>query len=169
MIISGTIFEETYINSADLSYLSPALIWSLLWKYGGLHLNPGTILFPSFRSYYNFVALNHPKTEARLNIFQFFDRHHELAGKSLHHMMEQSLKHKARQQKKEEENLLRMEFVGVNVNEISGGLNDMTPHEWSKEVESFCNQSIDKVLTAKLWLNPYNICSILQSLLFNYI
>ena len=84
-------------------------------------------------------------------------------------MMEQSLKHKARQQKKEEENLLRMEFVGVNVNEISGGLNDMTPHEWSKEVESFCNQSIDKVLTAKLWLNPYNICSILQSLLFNYI
>ena len=66
-------------------------------------------------------------------------------------MMEQSLKHKARQQKKEEENLLRMEFVGVNVNEISGGLNDMTPDEWSKEVESFCNQSIDKVLTTKLW------------------
>ena len=91
-------------------------------------------------------------------------------------MMEQSLKHKARQQKKEEENLLRMEFVGVNVNEISGGLNDMTPDEWSKEVESFCNQSVDKVLITKLWFRYkfnyigtfHNICNISHSLLYNY-
>ena len=55
--ISGTVFEETYINSADLSYLSHAVVWSLIWKYGGLLLNPDTMLFPSFRAYYNFVAL----------------------------------------------------------------------------------------------------------------
>ena len=38
-----------------------------------------------------------------------------------------------------------MEFVGVNVNEINGGLNEMTTVEWTKEVENFCNRSIDKV------------------------
>ena len=143
--ILGTLFEETYINSADLSYLSPALDWSLLWKYGGLLLKPGTVLFPSFRSYYNFVALSKEKTDIKLNILQFTTRHHDLPGKTLHHLMEQSLQYKANQQKKEEENLLRMEFVGVNTNEINIGLNEITVPEWTREVTNFCNRSIEKV------------------------
>ena len=109
-------------------------------------MNPGTILFPSFQSYYNFVALTKDRNEIKLNILQFVDRHHELAGKSLHHMMEQSLQHKAYQQKKDDENLLRMEFVGVNTNEMSIGLHDMTVTEWTKEVENFCNRSVTKVI-----------------------
>ena len=103
-------------------------------------------MFPSFRSYYNFVALNQKQTEVRLNILQFVDRHHELVAKSLHHMMEQSLKHKADQERKEDQNLLRMEFVGVNMNEINGGLNDMTNKEWTKEVTRFCNRTSEKVI-----------------------
>ena len=108
-------------------------------------MHPGTLLFPSFRSYYNFVALNQEKTEIKLNILQFVERHHELAAKSLHHMMELSMQYKAYQQKKEDENLLRMEFVGVNVNDINGGLNEMTTMEWTKEVTRFCNRSVEKV------------------------
>ena len=60
-------------------------------------------------------------------------------------MMEQSLQHKIKEQKKEEANLLRMEFVGVNINEINGGLSEMTTTEWTKEVERFCNRSVIKV------------------------
>ena len=81
----------------------------------------------------------------KLNILQFVDRHHEVAGKSLHHMMEQFLQHKANEQKKEEANLLRMKLVGVNVNEINGGLNETTNQEWTKEVDHFCNRSVEKV------------------------
>ena len=60
-------------------------------------------------------------------------------------MMEQSLKHKADQERKEDQNLLRMEFFGVNMNEINGGLNDMTNKEWTKEVTRFCNRTSEKV------------------------
>ena len=146
LFISGTVFEETYINSADLSYLSHALIWSLIWKYGGLLLNSDTLLFPSFRSYYNFVALNQGTPSIRLNILQFVDRHHELSGKALHHMMEQSLQYKAYQQKKEDENLLRLDIVGVNDNEMSIELKDVTEEEWTRQVTSFCDRPISKVI-----------------------
>ena len=127
-------------------YLSPALIWSLLWKYGGLLLHPDTLLFPPFKSYYNFVALNNAQDSVKSNIFQFMDRHHELTGKALHHMMEQSLKHKAYQQKKDAENLLRMDIVGINDNEMNIALNDITSNQRAKEVETFCDRPISKVM-----------------------
>ena len=60
-------------------------------------------------------------------------------------MMEQSLKHKAAEERKEDENLLRMDFVGVNMNEINGGLNAMTNKEWTNEVTMFCNRTTEKV------------------------
>jgi len=59
--------------------------------------------------------------------------------------MELSMQYKASQQRKEDANLLRMEFVGVNVNDINGGLNEMTTMEWTKEVTRFCNRSVEKV------------------------
>ena len=55
------------------------------------------------------------------------------------------MRYKAYQQRKEDENLLRMEFVGVNVNDITGGLEEMTTGEWTKEVTRFCNRSVEKV------------------------
>ncbi len=56
--ISGTLFEEIYVNSGDMSFLGAALIWSLMWKYGGLFVHQDTLLLLSLKSYYNFVVLN---------------------------------------------------------------------------------------------------------------
>lgn len=54
----GTLFEEVYVNSEDMSFLGAALIWSLMWKYGGLFVHQDTLLLLSLKSYYNFVVLN---------------------------------------------------------------------------------------------------------------
>ena len=58
MTFPGTLFEEVYVNSEDMSFLGAALIWSLVWKYGGLFVHQDTLLLLSLKSYYNFVVLN---------------------------------------------------------------------------------------------------------------
>ena len=79
-VFSGTLFEETYVNSADLSFMGPAMIWSLVWKYGGLVLSPDTILASGLASYYNFIVLNSTSNGGSLAMTQFTDRHHNLPG-----------------------------------------------------------------------------------------
>ena len=79
-VFSGTLFEETYVNSADLSFMGPAMIWALLWKNGGLVLSPDTILVSGLHSYYNFVVLNSTSNGGSLSITQFTERHHDLPG-----------------------------------------------------------------------------------------
>ena len=82
-VFSGTLFEETYINSADLSFMGPAMIWALVWKYGGLILSPDTILASDLASYYNFIVLNSTSNGGSLAMIQFTDRHHNLPGRNL--------------------------------------------------------------------------------------
>ena len=82
-VFSGTLFEETYINSADLSFMGPAMIWALVWKYGGLVLSPDTILASDLASYYNFIVLNSTSNGGSLAMIQFTDRHHNLPGRNL--------------------------------------------------------------------------------------
>ena len=77
----GTLFEETYVNSADLSFMGPAMIWALLWKHGGLLLSPNTILVSGLKSYYNFIVLNATFDGGSLALTQFTERHHELPSK----------------------------------------------------------------------------------------
>jgi hypothetical protein len=79
-VFSGTLFEETYVNSADLSFLGPAFVWSLLWKHGGLVLSPDTLLVSSLSSYYNFIVLNSASNGSTLAMTQYTERHHELPG-----------------------------------------------------------------------------------------
>ena len=55
---SGTLFEEVYVNSEDMSFLGAALVWSLMWKYGGLLVHQDTLLLTNLKSYYNFVVMN---------------------------------------------------------------------------------------------------------------
>lgn len=78
---AGTLFEETYINSADLSFMGPAMMWALIWKHGGLFLSPGTFLLSTLKTYYNFVVLNSQSNGSSLALAQFTDRHHELPGR----------------------------------------------------------------------------------------
>ena len=82
---SGTLFEETYVNSADLSFMGPAMIWAFLWKHGGLLLSPDTILVSNLQTYYNFVVLNSTANGGSLALTQYTDRHHELPGLSSMH------------------------------------------------------------------------------------
>ena len=77
---AGTLFEETYVNSADLSFMAPAMIWALVWKHAGLFLSPDTLLLSNLKSYYNFVLLNVTANTSTLALTQFTDRHHELPG-----------------------------------------------------------------------------------------
>lgn len=77
---AGTLFEETYINSADLSFMAPAMIWALIWKHAGLLLSPDTLLLSNLKSYYNFVLLNVTANTSSTALTQFTDRHHELPG-----------------------------------------------------------------------------------------
>lgn len=56
-VFGGTLFESTYINSEELTFLGPALVWALLWKYGGLLLKSNTLLLSPLQSYYNLIAL----------------------------------------------------------------------------------------------------------------
>ena len=143
-VFAGTLFEEVYINSADLSDLRPAVIWSLLWKYAGLLLSPDTLLFPSFKTYFNFLTLNKFRNESVLNIMQFVDRHQELPGKALHHLMEQAISIKNNAIVKEQENLLRVSVKGISDN-LNIALSDITQQEWTEEVESFCGEELQRV------------------------
>ena len=79
-VFAGTLFEETYINSADLSFMAPAMIWPLIWKHAGLLLSPDTLLLTNLKSYYNFVLLNVTANSSTTALTQFTDRHHELPG-----------------------------------------------------------------------------------------
>ena len=79
-VFAGTLFEETYINSADLSFMAPAMIWALIWKHSGLLLSPDTLLLTNLKSYYNFVLLNVTANSSTTALTQFTDRHHELPG-----------------------------------------------------------------------------------------
>ena len=91
-VFSGTLFEETYINSADLSFMGPAMIWALVWKYGGLVLSPDTILASDLASYYNFIVLNSTSNGGSLAMIQFTDRHHNLPGRNLNDTFLQKFK-----------------------------------------------------------------------------
>lgn len=79
-VFAGTLFEETYINSADLSFMAPAMIWALIWKHAGLLLATDTLLLSNLKSYYNFVLLNSTSNQSTMALTQFTERHHELPG-----------------------------------------------------------------------------------------
>ena len=79
-VFAGTLFEETYVNSADLSFMAPAMIWALIWKNAGLLLSPDTLLLSNLKSYYNFVLVNSTSNASTLALTQFTERHHELPG-----------------------------------------------------------------------------------------
>jgi hypothetical protein len=37
------LFEEIYVNKEDMGFLGAALLWSLLWKNGGLFVHEDTL------------------------------------------------------------------------------------------------------------------------------
>ena len=77
----ATKFDILSFYSADLSFMSPAMIWALLWKHGGLLLAPNTILVSGLKTYYNFIVLNATFNGGSLALTQFTERHHELPSK----------------------------------------------------------------------------------------
>ena len=81
-VFAGTLLEEVYINSADLSDLRPAVIWALLWKHGGLLLGPDSLMLQPFHQSGSFVALNRHRNQTLQNIMYFADPHHEVPGKA---------------------------------------------------------------------------------------
>ncbi len=147
-VFAGTVFEETYVNSADLSYMAPAMIWALLWKHGGLHLVPDTILVSGLQSYYNFVLLNSTSNGAVLSLTQFTERHHDLPGQILSQFMEQAQRLKQLSREKQA-GVIKMGIPVIRDN-TQVKLSPVSESDWSRGVEKYCGRRLSKSLVKHL-------------------
>ncbi len=69
--------------------MEPAVLWSLLWKHGGLVLSPHTVLVRSLRSYYDFVWFDPARSLVSADFFQILQPRHPLAGAVIRQLAEQ--------------------------------------------------------------------------------
>ena len=121
-VFAGTMFEDAYVNSDNFGYLKPAVLWALLWKYGGLVISPRIILVQSMEAYFDFLWFDPAKSDISTSFMQFQEKEHDLPKSVLEHLLDRV----------QQGDVLEEPIV-------------LSDTEWSMKVEQFCGTPVSEV------------------------